>query len=177
MNSIESELFDEYKRVDSICRDMFFADKGVSAYIEQMEMTPTSMRYKFVGWDNDYKQLKHIRWVRNQLAHETGYVECTQADVVWLRNFHDRLLNRTDPLANVVQLEREAQAARVKPNLNPNPNPNPYPYPNKTIPIVTPIVYTNKTKPKRIVLPAAIAVACVAAVAALVVLLFWFMNK
>ncbi|MBR2109191.1 MAG: hypothetical protein IJ932_04500 [Ruminococcus sp.] len=175
MNSIESELFDEYKRVDSICRDMFFADKGVSAYIEQMEMTPTSMRYKFVGWDNDYKQLKHIRWVRNQLAHETGYVECTQADVVWLRNFHDRLLNRTDPLANVVQLEREAQAARVKPNLNPNPNP--YPYPNKTIPIVTPIVYTNKTKPKRIVLPAAIAVACVAAVAALVVLLFWFMNK
>ncbi len=173
MNSIESELFDEYKRVDSICRDMFFADKGVSAYIEQMEMTPTSMRYKFVGWDNDYKQLKHIRWVRNQLAHETGYVECTQADVVWLRNFHDRLLNRTDPLANVVQLEREAQAARIKPNLNPNPNP----YPNKTIPIVTPIVYTNKTKPKRIVLPAAIAVACVAAVSALIVLLFLLMNK
>ncbi len=165
MNSIESELFEEYKYVDKICREMYNAEKGVATYIEQMEMTPMSMRYKVAGWDNDYKQLKHIRWVRNQLAHETGYVECTQVDVDWLRNFHSRLLNQTDPLAIVEQLKRGAQAARVKPNSS------------KTIPTVTPTDYTNNTKPKRIALPVAIAVACVAAAAALMVLLFWIMNN
>lgn len=165
MNSIEAELFDEYKYVDKICREMYNAEKGVNIYIEQMEAAPMSMQYRVAGWYDDYKQLKHIRWVRNQIAHSTGYVECAQADVVWLRNFHDRLLNRTDPLAMVEQIKREAQAAGVKSN------------PQKNIPTITPTVYTNNTKQKSRALPVAIAIACVAAIAALIVLLFLFMNK
>lgn len=106
MNSIEVELFDEFKRVDSICRDMFHAEKGVTAYIEQMEMTPLSVKYLIPRWEDDYKQLKHIRWGRNQIAHESGYVECTASDVNWLKAFHKRLLNCQDPLAKAEQIER-----------------------------------------------------------------------
>ena len=29
---------------------------------------------------SEYRQLKHIRWLRNQIAHSTEYVECTQSD-------------------------------------------------------------------------------------------------
>lgn len=109
MNSIESELFDEFKYVDKICREMFNAEKGVGAYLEQMEMTPMSLSCRISGWDNDYKQLKHIRWIRNQLAHETGYVECTAADVNWLKDFHHRLLNQQDPLAYADKINRATQ--------------------------------------------------------------------
>lgn len=116
MNSIESELFDEFKYVDKTCREMFNAEKGVSTYIEQMEMTPIAIRFRIPQWENDYKQLKHIRWLRNQLAHETGYVECTVADVYWLKDFHSRLLTQQDPLACVGKIERSSkQRTAIKP--------------------------------------------------------------
>ena len=40
MNSIDVEFLEEYKFVDAICRDMLHEEKGVSAYIEQMKLTP-----------------------------------------------------------------------------------------------------------------------------------------
>lgn len=159
MNNIESALFEEFKRVDSICRDMLSADKGVSTYIEQMETTPASMRYQVAGWDDDYKKLKHIRWVRNKLAHETGNVECTQADVEWLQGFHSRLLNRTDPLAIAAQLEREERAARIDTQKSASTSHN----------------NNRKSRNKALVIAAAVAFTAVAA--ALIVLLFWFMNQ
>lgn len=109
MNSIESELFDEFKFVDKICREMFNAEKGIGAYLYQMEMTPMSVNCRIPQWENDYKKLKHIRWIRNQLAHETGYVECTAEDVNWLKDFHRRLLNQQDPLAYADRINRANQ--------------------------------------------------------------------
>ena len=81
MNAVQIELLEEYKYVDSICRDMLSAEKGVTAYIEQMEATQPVVRYKIVGWDDDYRKLKHIRWLRNKIAHSTGNVECMPSDV------------------------------------------------------------------------------------------------
>ena len=129
MNKVETELFEEFKSVDSICRDMYSAQYGVTAYIEHMEMTPMSVRYKVAGWENDHKTLKHIRWVRNQLAHENGYVECTDADVNWLRDFHSRLLNQTDPLAEAHRISEKPQQQKSQPHaprltVTPNPNTN-----------------------------------------------------
>lgn len=45
MDAIQIELLDEYKYVDSICRDMLGAEKGVTAYIEQLDGTPMTVRY------------------------------------------------------------------------------------------------------------------------------------
>ena len=109
MDAVQIELLEEYKCVDSICRDMLSAEKGVTAYIEQMEATPSAIRYKIAGWDDDYRKLKHIRWLRNQIAHDTGYVQCTPSDVAWLKAFHNRLLTQHDPLADVYRITREKQ--------------------------------------------------------------------
>lgn len=57
--------------------------------------------YLVDGWDNDLKQLKHYRWVRNQISHEpncTGENMCESGDTAWLNNFYARIMNQTDPL-------------------------------------------------------------------------------
>ena len=113
MDAVQIELLEEYKYVDSICRDMLSAEKGVTAYIEQMEATQPVVRYKIVGWDDDYRKLKHIRWLRNKIAHSTGNVECMPSDVAWLKAFHNRLLTQRDPLADAYRITRETQN-RVK---------------------------------------------------------------
>lgn len=90
-----------YKKLEQICRDITGADRPVSAYIDAMRETTQGARY-VPGWEEDLKQLKHYRWVRNQIVHETGKTEenmCTSLDVVWIDNFYNRILNQTDPLA------------------------------------------------------------------------------
>jgi hypothetical protein len=62
-------------------------------------------------WAHDLKQLKHYRWVRNQIVHEPDCTEeelCTPADTQWLDVFYDRILRRKDPLA----VYRERTGAR-----------------------------------------------------------------
>ena len=54
------------------------------------------------GWRDDLEQLKHYRWVRNQIAHEPGCTEenmCEARDTQWLMDFYGRIMNQTDPLA------------------------------------------------------------------------------
>ena len=58
--------------------------------------------YLVRGWDDDLKQLKHYRWVRNKIAHEPDCTEqnmCEPSDTVWLDDFCSRIMNQTDPLA------------------------------------------------------------------------------
>ena len=109
MNTIQIEFLDEYKYVDKICREMFGTEKGVTTYIEQLDETPMTVRYWITEWNNEYRQLKHIRWLRNQIAHSTGYVECTQSDLDWLKDFHNRLLTQQDLLAKAHRVIQESQ--------------------------------------------------------------------
>lgn len=109
MNAVHINFLEEFKYVDKVCREMYNAPNGVSAYIEQMDSAPMAVRYRIAGWDDDYRRLKHIRWLRNQIAHNTEYVECTQADLDWLKTFHNRLLTQQDPLAMAYRVTREAQ--------------------------------------------------------------------
>lgn len=112
MDAIQIELLEEYKYVDNICRDMLGAEKGVTSYIEQLDETPMTVRYWITEWNNEYRQLKHIRWLRNQIAHSTGYVECTQSDLEWLKGFHNRLLTQQDLLAKAHRVIQESQIQR-----------------------------------------------------------------
>lgn len=99
MLGIEEMLFDEYKRVDNICRDMFLSQSGISQYIIEMEQNSFYGNSRVPLWDRDYRRLKHVRWLRNQIAHESFATDCSKEDVAWLEEFHNRLLKQQDPLA------------------------------------------------------------------------------
>jgi hypothetical protein len=103
-------FLDSYKRLERLCRDVMDDDRRVSAYIDEMiRLTDGSGRVS--GWDRDLKQLKHYRWVRNQIVHDPDCSEenmCGPEDVRWIEDFHARIMNQTDPLA----LYRRAVQAR-----------------------------------------------------------------
>ncbi len=88
-----------YKHLDNLCKDI--NGKGITGYIEDMEQN-SAASFQVPGWQDDYKQLKHYRWVRNQIAHEDYADEenmCTPGDTEWLENFYNRIMTQTDPVA------------------------------------------------------------------------------
>lgn len=109
MLKLDRELFEEFKRVDAICRDMFSSQRGVSEYIEQMEREFAYGKQRIPLWERDYRSLKRVRWLRNQIAHEMTATDCTTDDVKYLQAFHDRLLHQKDPLAVLRKARRAAR--------------------------------------------------------------------
>lgn len=94
-------FIDAYKHLEKLCGDMLHDDRRLSAYIDEMLRLSNGARY-VRNWDYDLKQLKHYRWVRNQIVHEPGHTEqnmCVPEDTLWIENFYSRILNQTDPLA------------------------------------------------------------------------------
>lgn len=112
----EERLFDEYKRVDNICRDIFSSQSGVTQYITEMEQRASYGRSVIPSWNDDYYTLKRVRWLRNKIAHDSGETECNENDAAWLENFHRRLLNGQDPLALLSKAyrRRSSSAARCE---------------------------------------------------------------
>lgn len=98
MQKTDNDFFEEYKRVDTICSDMFSSREGITEYLNQMENTPQG-RYRVPTWENDYKHLKRCRWVRNQLAHNNVYGMCKPEDLQFITGFHSRILSQNDPIA------------------------------------------------------------------------------
>ena len=96
-----------YKRLDRLCRDLYpEARNGISGYIEDMQRHPANA-HRVPGWREDCDRLKHYRWIRNQIAHEVDADEenmCSFGDVEWLDHFYQRILNRTDPLAQAFRM-------------------------------------------------------------------------
>ena len=93
-------FIESYKHLDKICGEMFETQYGVSAYIEEMLNNPHGS-FLVRGWENDLKQLKHYRWIRNQIVHEPDCYEetmCEDGDDEWLDDFYERIINQTDPL-------------------------------------------------------------------------------
>ena len=90
-----------YKRLEKLCGDIYGTNHGISAYIEEMtELSSSALRIS--GWDDDLKQLKHYRWIRNQIVHEPDCDEdnmCDSTDVAWIDYFYDRIMKQTDPLS------------------------------------------------------------------------------
>ncbi|MDE6302374.1 MAG: hypothetical protein K2M36_02150 [Clostridia bacterium] len=110
---------EEYKRLDALCKDLFSSKEGISEYIREMENTPYEYRNLVSGWDLCYKQLKHMRWMRNQFAHEVGTLNsdlCTYDDILWIRALYTQILHVCDPLAIV----GKAQRARTQQNVSPS---------------------------------------------------------
>lgn len=93
-------FIDSYKHLEKLCGEVLNDDRRVSAYIDEMLRTPRGPYYVRT-WDEDLKNLKHYRWVRNQISHEPGCTEqnmCDPKDELWLDKFYSRIMNQTDPL-------------------------------------------------------------------------------
>ena len=89
-------FIESYKHLDKICGEMFETQYGVSAYIEEMLNNPHGS-FLVRGWENDLKQLKHYRWIRNQIVHEPDCYEetmCEAGDDEWLDDFYERIIDR-----------------------------------------------------------------------------------
>lgn len=102
MNNLNFVFFEEYKRLEVLCNDMYQVHNGVTQYIENMKSVPYYDYCSIAYWDSDLKNLKRLRHIRNHLSHTPGaFAEniCTLNDIRWLQNFHRRILAQTDPLA------------------------------------------------------------------------------
>ncbi len=95
MNKTNSSFFNEYKRLEKLLNDMYEDSHGVTRYIDDM-------RSRYPDTDRNLKKLKRIRYIRNHLAHDMGAFEeecATQDDILWIRDFYERILSGTDPLS------------------------------------------------------------------------------
>ncbi len=101
MNSLNLQFLENYKRLDSLLKDMYKSERGVYEYIKDMERIETSAVF-VDDWFSNLKQLKKFKAIRNRLSHEVGSFEealCNESDIHWLDNFRESLINQTDPLS------------------------------------------------------------------------------
>lgn len=111
MNQSDNLFFEAYKHLDKLCGDIFHCNNGISAYITEMENTIQG-QYKVSSWMSDYKSLKHIRWVRNQIAHDiSGTSYSDEADIEFTESFYDRIMQQKDPLAQLRIVEQEKRTS------------------------------------------------------------------
>lgn len=125
-------FIDSYKRLEKLCSEIYNDNHGVSSYIEEMINSPIGARY-VPGWDEDLKQLKHYRRVRNQIVHDPGCTEenmCEYGDAQWLDNFRSRMMAANDPLA-LYRKARDPQSAQ-RPRQTYTREPRTYTYPQRT---------------------------------------------
>ena len=100
MTPTDNTFFEEYKRLDRICSDMYSVSGGVSQYILDMENHFSEGTGVVDNWKQTYGELKHLRWVRNQIAHEaSGGSISSDHDLMILQAITLNILQQEDPLA------------------------------------------------------------------------------
>lgn len=116
MRDLNINFMDLYKRVDRFIKDAYHSSEGVSEYIRIMESKDSKGRRYVSGWNSDYDSLKHLRWIRNQLAHEVDYDEdiCSEEEYEWLEEFHSRLFSSNDPLGKLHKAENAMELEQKK---------------------------------------------------------------
>ena len=115
---LNNDFFDLYKSTDLLIKDAYSASKGVSEYIELMEENWSKGEcYDIPNWKRDYYNLKSVRWMRNQLAHDVD-MDCDIGVLEyydWFCDFYDSLCSASDPMAMLRKCE-EAKKQRKRQN-------------------------------------------------------------
>ena len=112
MEAQNIELFEAFKQLDRLCKEIYAQDKGVTAYIEDMQRQNDG--WQVAGWQRDLERLKEVRHLRNQLAHDPYAFQedlCAPADVQYVKEFYQRILSGRDPLTQLATLRRARQNA------------------------------------------------------------------
>lgn len=101
MDDIILRFLKDYKKLDELCKQVLGSDRGISEYIDQMQSEGKGCS-KVPNWDNDLKELKRLRWMRNRLVHDADSFDMltvTNEDIFYLKEFRSRILNCEDPFA------------------------------------------------------------------------------
>lgn len=98
MKRVEVEFLDKYKELDRLCGNLFNVKNGVGEYIATMEKCEKAGMDKIPNWRNNYKSLKHLRWIRNKIAHEEES-PCTKKDLEDLKLFIKMVKSEKDPIS------------------------------------------------------------------------------
>lgn len=89
------EFLEAYKRLDNLVKDSLQSEKGVSDYISIMETERLDYKY-----EDYYKLLKHLRWIRNELSHKPETMKqdmCDMNDIDDVERIYNDFLNMNDP--------------------------------------------------------------------------------
>lgn len=102
MNNLNLIFLEEYKQLDKLCSELYDGQPGVTSYINEMKNVNWNDARDIPDWKSDLNELKRLRHIRNHLAHTEGAFDeklCTNEDVNWVKDFRNRILKQTDPLA------------------------------------------------------------------------------
>ena len=102
MNNLNFIFLEEYKHLDKLCSELYDGQPGVTSYINAMKNMDWNDTRQVSNWRSDLNNLIRLRHIRNHLAHTEGSFNeklCTSVDVNWVKDFRNRILKQTDPLA------------------------------------------------------------------------------
>ena len=116
MRDFNLDFLDLYKNVDSFLKDAYSSNNGVTNYIQEMERQFEDGNKYVQNWRIDYDRLKHMRWLRNQFAHELSFDAeiLEQEDYDWLDSFYKKLFSATDPIALLYTVKRKQKVKAVQ---------------------------------------------------------------
>ena len=111
MDNLNFIFFEEFKRLDKLCRELYDVEKdGITSYINDMKSV-VKYDYRYIpNWREDLEQLTRLRHIRNNLAHAPGAFDeecCTQKDINWVQDFYERNLHQLDPISMLYQKTKE----------------------------------------------------------------------
>lgn len=109
MNNLNYIFFDEFKKLDNICKDLYDTSVekklGVTLYLDDMKRLQYTGNMNIPNWNYYYNRLKDARNKRNELAHSTTSLSheiCTQEDIDFIVEFKASILAQMDPIALLV---------------------------------------------------------------------------
>lgn len=114
MHTADIDFFEEYKRLETLCSDMYSCQNGVSEYLTHMESQSHQGRYRVPSWDSDYNKLRRVRQIRNQIAHRSASARISEPDNLdFVQDFYSRIFSGNDPLTLLRKsLESENKARK-----------------------------------------------------------------
>lgn len=113
MNNLNFNFLEEYKHLDKLCSELYDGQPGVTSYINDMKNMDWNDARQVPNWKSDLNNLIRLRHIRNHLAHTEGSFDeklCTSVDVNWLKDFRNRILKQTDPLAMLQKFSKKSHS-------------------------------------------------------------------
>ncbi len=115
MGQINIEFFEAFKSLEKICNEMYGQNNSVTQYISDMEKIGRYDADRIPGWNDDLKELKRVRHIRNNMAHEDAYNSeaCNKEDIEFLKPFRERIFKTEDPLALKHKLRNNNTGSKI----------------------------------------------------------------
>ena len=119
MTDLENRFFEAFKLADKICKEELNTEEergtlGITLYIREMERCQRDGSAAAKNWNDDCDRLRSLVRERNIIAHGNGATALTESDVEYIKGFHERLLNLTDPISLLEKARRATLAPKPK---------------------------------------------------------------